>query len=305
MSRAQRVVVTGANGQVGLDLIDTLAGVRPPGASATFEPDGRLVDSREFEVLALSHHELDITDDESVRRSFTNVRPDVVVNLAAYTAVDRAESDEANCFAVNASATGFLSQACQSVGAHFITISTDYVFDGEKGAGYVEDDATGPLNVYGRTKLAGEELCAPDDTIVRTSWVMGVRGRNVLHVIASRAAQNERVRFVNDQRGTATFAADLARAIVTMIRDRPGGRWHVANVGDATWYDIARYTGDLLEQGPDFVTAISTNELDPAPPAARPARSDLLIDKWCGAGWEPLPGWHDGVERLLAARAEL
>ena len=141
MSRAQRVVVTGANGQVGLDLIDTLAGVRPPGASATFEPDGRLVDSREFEVLALSHHELDITDDESVRRSFTNVRPDVVVNLAAYTAVDRAESDEANCFAVNASATGFLSQACQSVGAHFITISTDYVFDGEKGAGYVEDDA--------------------------------------------------------------------------------------------------------------------------------------------------------------------
>jgi dTDP-4-dehydrorhamnose reductase len=264
-----------------------------------------MVDSREFDVLALSHHELDITDDDALRRSLTNVRPDVVVNLAAYTAVDRAESDEATCFAVNAKATGFLSQACRSVGAHFITISSDYVFDGKKGSGYVEDDPTSPLNVYGRTKLAGELLCAPEDTIVRTSWVMGVRGRNILHVIASRAAQNERVRFVNDQRGSATFAADLARALVTLIRERPGGLWHVANVGDATWFDIARYTGDLLEQGPDFVTAITTDELDPAPPATRPARSDLLIEKWCRAGWEPLPGWRDGVERLLSARAEL
>jgi len=300
-----RVVVTGAAGQVGVDLVDTLAGDVPPGARRDFCPDGQPIRTDEFEVAALTRHELDVTDHEAVERVLQATRPDVVVNLAAYTAVDAAQSDHEACRRLNALAPGALSAACERVGAHFITVSTDYVFDGEKGSGYVEDDETNPRSVYGATKREGEELCGPQDTIVRTSWVMGVRGRNVRHIIASRAAQNERVRFVDDQRGTPTLAADLARALVSFVRERPGGIWHVANDGDATWFDVARYAGDVLEQGPDFVTPIATSDLDPVPPAYRPRRSDLLTLKWQGAGLGVLPPWRDGVARLLAARSDV
>ena len=303
MSRATRVMVTGAGGQVGVDLMDTLDGASPLGADPSFQPDARTIGADEFETLGLSHHDLDITDAEAVRRAVRTARPDVLVHLGAYTAVDRAERDVAACYAVNATATETLSRACADVGAHFITISTDYVFDGSKGGAYVEDDAPNPLNVYGGSKLAGELLCADEDTIVRTSWVMGVRGKNVLHVIAERAAAGETVRFVADQTGTVTLAADLARALVTLVRERPGGLWHVANAGTTTWYDVAAFAGTVLGRGDDFATPIATSDLDPAPLATRPERSDLSTKKWRAQGWFDLPDWHDGVTRLVNDRA--
>jgi len=302
VTRATRVLVTGAAGQVGLDLVDTLGAQMVPGADHSFWGDGHPVGDREFEVLGLSRHELDITDRDSVVRAVSAVRPDVIVHLAAYTAVDRAEEDPTTCYAVNATATGSLSTAAHEVGAHLIAISTDYVFDGSKGSAYVEDDPTNPLGVYGASKLAGELLCSSEDTVVRTSWVMGVRGRNVLHAIAHRAATGERVRFVNDQTGTVTSAADLAHALVALVRARPGGLWHVANRGATTWFDIARFAGRELGRDDQFATAIATAQLDPAPVARRPVRSDLSIDRWTAAGYRPMPEWTDSVSRLLRDR---
>ena len=296
-----RVLVTGANGQVGVDLVDVLSAATPPGGTSSFQPDGRPIAPDEFEVLALGHHDLDVTDRDLVRRAIGAARPDVIVHLAAYTAVDRAEIESDACFAVNSVGTESLSLAAREHGAHFISISTDYVFDGNKGASYVEDDVTNPLNVYGASKRAGELLCSSDDTIVRTSWVMGVRGRNVAHVIAERATSGASVRFVNDQTGTVTVASDLARALVTLVRERPGGLWHVANAGTTTWFDVALYIGALLARGDDFATAISTGDLDPAPLATRPIRSDLSTQKF-SSRWSALPDWTDGVARLIRDR---
>ncbi len=301
MNRPLRVLVTGAGGQVGVDLVDTLHATEPLGASAGFRPDAREVGRDEFEVLGLTHHDLDITDRDRVVTVLRATRPDVVVHLAAYTAVDRAETDAAHCFAVNATGTGNLSDAAHETGAHFIAVSTDYVFDGEKGSSYVEDDVTNPLSVYGTSKRDGELLCRDGDTIVRTSWVMGVRGKNVLHVIADRAASGEHVRFVNDQTGTVTVASDLARALVAMVRSRPGGTWHVANAGTTTWFDIADFVGSVLGRGGDFATAIATRDLSPAPLAHRPVRSDLDTTKWC-TQFAPMPEWRDGVTRLVRDR---
>ncbi len=302
MERPLRVLVTGSAGQVGLDLLDVLAGLTPLGGDETFQPDGRPVGRDEFEVLGLTRHELDITDHDAVLRCVEAVHPDVIVHLAAYTAVDRAEGDSLSCFAVNATATETMSFAAMETGAHLISISTDYVFDGEKGAAYVEDDAANPLSVYGASKFAGELLCREEDTIVRTSWVMGVRGKNVVHVIAERALSGATVRFVSDQTGTVTAASDLARALVTLVRERPGGTWHVANTGTTTWFDVAAHVGALLGRGDDFATAIATAQLDPAPLATRPTRSDLATTKFAHR-WSHLPEWRDGVERLVLDRA--
>lgn len=297
MTRPTRVLVTGAGGQVGVDLVDVLTGVVPPGGDSSFQPDGRVIETDEFEVLAVTRGDLDVTNDAHVRSSLAATRPDVIVHLAAYTAVDRAEEDLDACFEVNATATGTLSSGAHDVGAHFITISTDYVFDGTKG-NYVEDDRTNPLNVYGASKRAGELLCRAEDTIVRTSWVVGVRGTSVVHVIADRARQGQIVRFVHDQRGTVTVAADLARALVALVRTRPGGYWHVANVGATTWFDLAAFVGRTLGRDDEFATAISTSELSPAPLARRPAASDLNTTKFAH-DFAPLPVWRESLERVV------
>lgn len=301
MTRPTRVLVTGAGGQVGVDLVDVLSGVVPLGGDPGFNPDQRAIGDTEFEVMGVTRHDLDVTNEAHVRSALAATRPDVIVHLAAYTAVDRAEEDRDACYAVNATATGTMSSAAHDVGAHFITISTDYVFDGAKGD-YVEDDPTSPLNVYGASKRDGELLCRSEDTVVRTSWVMGVRGTSVVHVIADRAQNGQVVRFVNDQRGTVTAAADLARALASLVRTRPGGLWHVANVGATTWFDVAHFVGRTLGRGDEFASAISTAELTPAPLATRPTSSDLNTTKFAHT-FAPLPAWEASLERLVRDRA--
>ncbi len=304
MSRATRVLVTGAGGQVGVDLMDILNAATPLGGDSAFQPDGRPVQTGEFEALGLTHHELDITDRDAVTRALGAARPDVIVHLAAYTAVDRAEEDAERCFEVNEVGTMIMSHGARDVGARLITISTDYVFDGQKGEAYVEYDEAHPLNVYGASKREGELHCSDRDTIVRTSWVMGVRGKSVAHVIADRAKAGAQVRFVDDQTGTVTAASDLARALVTLVREPPGGIWHVANVGATSWFDVAKYIGSLLNRGEDFATPISTTELSPKPLATRPKRSDLDTEKFSSA-WSALPDWRDALERLVVGRERL
>ncbi len=293
--------MTGAAGQVGSDLTDVLGGATPPGGDAAFEPDGRHVGVDEFEVLGLTHHDLDVGDPVAVRRAVAVTQPDVIVHLAAYTAVDRAEAETDECFRVNAGGTAAMSESAREFGAHLIAVSTDYVFDGEKGAAYVETDAPAPQSVYGASKYAGEQACRPEDTVVRTSWVMGVRGRSVVKVIAERARSGATVRFVTDQTGTVTLAADLARCLATLVRARPGGLWHVANGPATTWYDVAAFVGATLGRPEGFAEPILTSELTPPPAARRPRRSDLDTSKWCGQGWTAPPDWRDGVARLLGA----
>jgi dTDP-4-dehydrorhamnose reductase len=294
--------VTGAGGQVGVDLVDVLRGFTPPGGDAAFQPDGRVATPEEFEVLGLTRRELDVTDRDGVLRSIRAARPDVIVHLAAYTAVDRAEEDAAACFEVNEQGTESMSLAASEVGAHLIAISTDYVFDGTKGSAYVEYDDPHPLSVYGASKREGELRCSPRDTIVRTSWVMGVRGKNVIHVIADRAMSGANVRFVNDLKGTVSAASDLARSLVTLVRERPSGTWHVANPGATTWFEVASYVGGLLNRGEEFATPISSSELSPTPLALRPVRSDLNTEKFA-SNWAALPEWRDAVARLVVDRA--
>jgi dTDP-4-dehydrorhamnose reductase len=281
--------------------MDVLGGVTPLGGDATFQPDSRPVGEAEFEPIGVTRAELDVTDRDRVAAVVGEVRPDVVVHLAAYTAVDRAEGDSDNCFDVNEQGTLNMSRGAHDVGAHFITISTDYVFDGAKGEAYLEYDEAHPLNVYGASKREGELRCREDDTIVRTSWVMGVRGKNVIHTIADRALSGADVRFVDDQMGTVTAASDLARALVTLVRARPGGIWHVANTGATTWFTIAAYVGTLLNRGEDFATPIASSELAGSQVALRPARSDLDTQKFSSA-FSALPPWRDGVSRLVIDR---
>lgn len=301
MSRPTRVLVTGAQGQVGVDLLDVLNASVPLGADEYFVPDGTAVQPEEFQVVGLSHHDLDITDEQAVKRAISTAKPDVIVHLAAYTAVDKAETDRDTCFAVNEMGTKFLSEAARENGSHLIAVSTDYVFDGDKGSPYNEEDEVNPLSVYGASKMAGELMCSASDTIVRTSWVMGVRGKNVVHVIAERAKSGQTVKFVNDQTGTVTGSADLAQALVPLIRQRPGGVWHVANSGTTTWFEIAHYVGELLGRGEDFATPITTKELDPQPLAHRPTRSDLDTTKY-QTQFGPLAQWREVVSRLVRDR---
>jgi dTDP-4-dehydrorhamnose reductase len=296
------VLVTGASGQVGRDLVDVLNGRTPPGGDAAFRPDGLEVHAGEFDVAAFARVDLDVTDARATQRVLESTSPDVVVNLAAYTAVDRAQGDVASCEQVNRDAVATLSQQCRQLGSHFVTISTDYVFDGTKGSPYTELDATNPLNVYGSSKLAGEAACDSRDSIVRTSWVMGVRGANVANLVAERVRRGETVRFVDDQLGTPTSSADLARALVTIVRERPRGLWHVANSGVASWFDVASHVARCVVGSVELVQAIATSDLTPTPAAVRPPRSDLATDKWCDQGWLALPPWSSAISRLLADR---
>jgi dTDP-4-dehydrorhamnose reductase len=301
VSLSTRVLITGAAGQVGVDLMDVLRGETPLGGDATFQPDSRPIAEGEFEPWGFARGELDVTDRDQVAIVLNEVRPDVIVHLAAYTAVDRAEGDSDACFNVNEQGTLNMSRGAHDVGAHLITISTDYVFDGEKGEAYLEFDEAHPLNVYGASKREGELHCSVDDTIVRTSWVMGVRGKNVVHTIAERALSGASVRFVDDQMGTVTASSDLARALTTLVRSRPGGVWHVANSGATTWFTIAAYVGSLLNRGEDFATPIASSELEGSQVAIRPARSDLNTEKF-GSSFSALPPWREGVSRLVIDR---
>jgi dTDP-4-dehydrorhamnose reductase len=299
-----RILVTGAAGQVGTDLQQVLAGIIPPAGTSTDLLGGIPVMSGEFDVVALSRAALDITDSAAVESAVSTAQPDVIVHLAAYTAVDRAESDGAGAEAVNVTGTANVVAAAQAHGSHVVYISTDYVFAGDLGRAMVESDATGPLSVYGSTKLAGEDACRATDTIVRTSWVAGLAGRNVIHLAADAGRSGRELRFVSDQVGSLTASADLAAGLVHMIRNRPPGVFHVAGDGAASWHQVITTAVVAAGGSADQVLPITTAQLDPQPAATRPAYSPLLSERLPEIGGVALPGWQDGVERLVAAIAQ-
>jgi dTDP-4-dehydrorhamnose reductase len=296
-----RVLITGGGGQVGKDLSLVLEGQIPPAGSATALLGQHPVSAGEFDVSAFDRASLDVTDDSAVRQAFLAVRPDVVVHLAAYTAVDKAESDPERAALVNEEGTRLVAQAAADQGAHLVYVSTDYVFAGDGDRPLVESDPTGPRSVYGSTKLAGEHRCPPSASIVRTSWVAGVWNRTVFTLAVGAAAEARPLRFVADQTGSPTSSADLAAGLVAFIRERHAGLFHVAGSGGASWHEVIAFAYGQAGGDPTLVSPILTNELDPPQAATRPTYSVLASERLGEVGLVPLPGWDEGIGRLVAA----
>lgn len=252
-------------------------------------------------VTGLSRSELDITDIDAVARAVSRHRPDAVINCAAYTDVDRAETDEAACFAVNADGVENLASVCRSEGTRFITISTDYVFGGDKDGFYIEDDEPRPLSVYGRSKLEGELRAAaanPEAIVVRTGWVFGSEGTNFLSVAAHQLEKGLPVRAVSDSFGTPTYAADLASGLRKLAETSAAGTFHIANPGEGTsYFGFALAVSEAAGLETSMVTPITDAEL--RRPAPRPANSRLCSLRLAE---DELPEWRDALLRFLSLR---
>jgi dTDP-4-dehydrorhamnose reductase len=277
-----KVLITGAKGMLGHDLI----------AAA---------DAVHHEVAAVDIDELDITNERAVTRYFEEQMPAVVINAAAYTAVDAAETDSDAAFAVNAEGAEIVSSAAAEIGAKVIYFSTDYVFDGEKGEPYVESDATNPQSVYGASKLAGEIATAeanPRHLIARTSWLFGQNGKNFVETMIALSEKQNEVLVVRDQVGCPTYTRDLATAIIELIDYETLGLMHIAGGENCSWYDFAR---EIFRQ-----TQIDCNVLSGTTdmlerPAPRPAFSALVTER---EDAPLLQRWDHGLHSYLVARAD-
>lgn len=277
-----RVLITGAGGQLGTDLADHC---RTAGDA----------------VSALARQELDVSDRSSVLEAVAAFRPDVVFHTAAWTAVDDCESDPDRAYRDNALSPRWVAEASVRAGAHMVQVSTDYVFDGTKAGPYSEWDEPNPTSVYGASKLAGERevrAVAPDSAVVRTAWVMGVHGKNMLKTVLS-LRDRDRLAFVDDQRGSPTFTADLAVGLRHLAVERMPGTFHLTNRGSTTWYGLVREILELTGEDPDKVAPISTTELDPPRPAPRPANSVLDDLAWRSAQLPPMPLYGDSLRRAV------
>jgi dTDP-4-dehydrorhamnose reductase len=280
-----RVVITGAGGQLGQDLVRSF-----------------LDAASHHEVNGLRRDRLDVGDRDAVLQVIGAVRPDVVVHAGAWTAVDACESDPDRAYRVNALGTRHVAEAARLTGAHVVYVSTDYVFDGSLDRPYREWDDPNPRSVYGRSKLAGErEVLAgvPGATVVRTSWVFSTHGANMLKTVLRLSAERPELAFVDDQRGCPTSTEDLSRMVVTLSSARLPGLFHVTNQGPTTWYQFAREVVAAAGRDPGMVRAVKTRELQPPRPAPRPANSVLDNSALRLHGMALLPDYHEPLERAV------
>jgi dTDP-4-dehydrorhamnose reductase len=278
-----RVVVTGAGGQLGREVVAAFA-------------------ARGHDVTAAAHADLDVGDRDAVMGLITSARPDAIVHAAAWTAVDDCESDPDRAWRVNALGCRHVADASRLVSAHLCAISTDYVFDGEADRPYTEWDRPNPINAYGRSKEAGEREVlglATGASIVRTSWLAGAAGPNFVRTMLRRASESGEVRVVDDQHGCPTFARDLAGAIARIVAARLPGVFHVTNQGPTTWWGLARATFALAGADEERVIPISTPDLVPPRPARRPANAVLDNAALRLAGLPLLPDHRDALERFV------
>jgi len=279
-----RVLITGGSGQLGTDLAR---------ACATAGDD----------VVAVDRDQLDVADRSAVDEVVMGGRFEVVVNAAAWTAVDDCEADPDRAYLVNALACRWLAEGCRRAGSHLVHVSTDYVFDGTLDRAYHEWDAPNPRSVYGASKLAGErEVLAglPGATVVRTSWVFGVHGHNMVKTVLSLRGRDE-LAFVDDQRGCPTASADLAVAVRSLAVERAPGLYHVTNAGPTTWFGFVRDVLELAGEDPAKVRPITTAELQPPRPAPRPANSVLDGLALRLAGHRPLRHYRDALAEVVEA----
>jgi dTDP-4-dehydrorhamnose reductase len=281
-----RVLVTGAGGQLGRELADNC------------------VDAGDT-VVALDRAQLDVGDRRAVSEAVEMHHPDVVVNAAAWTAVDACESDPARAFRDNADAVRWLSAACEGIGAHLVQMSTDYVFDGTLDRAYREDDEPNPLSVYGQSKLAGELAAGDAATIVRTSWLCGAAGGNMVKTVLRLLASDAPLSFVTDQRGCPTFTADLVVPVRELAVARRRGVFHVTNQRAVSWFEFVREIVEAAGGDAGVVRPITAAELMPPRPAPRPANSVLANDALREAGMPLLRDHREPLRELVARLGEL
>ena len=274
-----RWAVVGANGMLGSDLVSVL--------------------SKE-NVTALTKSECDVTNLASIENSIKDV--DVVVNCAAYTAVDNAETNEEMAFAINATGAENLANICKKIGARIINISTDYVFDGKAKAPYDERAETNPNSVYGKSKLAGEvavsRILPGNHLIVRTAWLYGKNGNHFGKTILNLAKTNENLRIVDDQIGQPTWTIDLSRKIVELVEKKsPAGAYHGTSSGEVSWFDFAREIFELADLDKNRIIPVSSEEF--IRPAPRPKYSVLGHSKFENLNIEPIRNWKEALREAF------
>ena len=275
-----RVLVTGAAGQLGTELVDvfTAAG---------------------HDVVATTHETLDVCDADAVSAFVSGCRPDWILHGAAWTAVDACEADPSRAEAVNAGGTHNVVAAAARVGARVLYVSTDYVFDGSKAGPYVETDEPNPQSVYGASKLAGEHAVRREDLVVRISWVCGYHGNNMVKTILRIAGSQPTLKFVDDQIGHPTFADDAARGMLSLVEAGASGVFHLTNQGAVSWCGFARAVLEAAGDDPTRVEPIATADLQPPRPAKRPANSVLDNAAMRAAGLALLDDFHIPLARLV------
>lgn len=273
-----KVLLTGSGGQLGSELV-------------------RLLDGSE--TVALDRSALDVTDERSVVCALAQFEPDLVINCAAFTDVDGAEADVEAAFRTNATAVRFLAQAARAHGAHFTTISTEHVFDGTKSGPYTEQDCVSPVSVYGRSKAAGERCAGAGATVVRTSWLCGETGNNIVKTILNLLDTDQLLYFVDDQVGHPTFAADLAPIILELSLQRRAGIFHVTNQSAVSWFEFAGAVADAAGEDPMRVRPCSTARLGRVRPASRPANGVLDNAALRAAGFEPTRDFREPLAELI------
>lgn len=271
-----RLLITGAGGQLGRDLVAAFSG---------------------HDVIACDHAALDVGDRDAVLQAITSTAPDAVVHAGAWTAVDACETDPDRAFRVNALGTRHVADGARRVGAWVCYVSTDYVFDGTLDRPYNEWDATNPQSVYGRSKLGGEIELDGAATIVRTSWVCGPHGKNFVKTMLRLAGERENWGVVNDQHGCPTFTADLAETIRQLVVARLPGTFHVSNQGPTTWFGFAQAILEAAGLDPARIRPITSAEYPV--PAPRPANSVLDNAALRLTGLPLLPDWHDSLARTV------
>jgi len=283
------ILVTGASGQLGLDLVDAFS-----------------IACGADQVVAASRHDLDVTDRDAVATFVGRVGPEIVVNAAAMTDVDGCEDNPVAAHTANALAPWWLAQACASVGSRLVTISTDYVFAGDTVDGrYTEFDPVNPINTYGKTKAAGEALVRQtlaDHQIVRTAWLAGARGRNFVTTVLRVAATSPSLSMVDDQFGSPTYAHDLADAVVQLALEGRPGTWHRTNRGVCSRFELAT---TLLSLAGISTPVERRATLPDERSARRPGRVVLDDTHAIASGLSPLPDWRDGIRRLLSELGSL
>ena len=299
----KKILLTGVNGQVGHALKTKLA-----------EYEGL----SQFEILALSREQLDLTKAHDIRRIVRDIKPDLIINPAAYTAVDKAESEPELAYAINATAAQILAEEAARLNAALIHFSTDYVYDGTKSSIYVETDDVNPVSIYGKSKLAGEEairaVCLPH-LILRTSWVYGAYGKNFLKTILRLAAERDGLRIVGDQFGAPTSSESIADGVVQLVEnwkvdiENQSGIYHFTNSSETSWHGfsceivneynrlIAQKNWPALKVGVENIAAITT--ADYPTPAARPENSRLDNSKLKNVFNVALPSWKQGLQQVM------
>ncbi len=279
-----RVLVIGCNGQLGSALMPVLAR------------------NRSLAVLGIDYPDIDIADPHSIDLVFGGFDPDFVINCAAYTAVDDAETNEDAAMRINGLGPRYLADECRKSGTWMVHVSTDYVFDGSATSPYAEDETPSPASAYGRTKLAGDqavqELLPASHYLIRTAWLYGLQGSNFVKTMLRLEKERDTVSVVTDQVGQPTYAADLATQIGLLLDRHPApGTYHGTNSGEVSWFEFTREIFRLAGADPDRVLPTTSAEF--VRPAPRPAYSVLGHDRWMQEGLPEMRPWGEALQQAF------